>query len=106
MNQPQKPETAEGQPPKFRFILFVAGDERNSRVAKENLARVCRDIPDDRCEVQVVDVLQDFDFALKHNILLTPSLLVVEPPPQVMIVGTLDEMAEVRAALQVGKGLV
>jgi hypothetical protein len=79
-------------------MLFVAGEEHNSRTAKNNLARICRAIGD-RCEVQLVDVMQDFESALKYNILLTPSLLVVEPPPQVVIVGNLNDPAEVRAAL-------
>jgi len=103
MSQPQQPEPPEAKPPKFQFILFVAGEEPNSRMAKENLALLCRDIPGDRYEVQVVDVLQDFDAALKYNILLTPSLLITEPVPQVMIVGNLSDLATVRTALQVDK---
>jgi circadian clock protein KaiB len=101
MSVTQTPEAAEEQLPIFRFILFVAGDERNSRIAKNNLARICKDILVGRCEVELVDVMQDFAAALKYNILLTPSLLVVAPPPQVMIVGNLDDMEEVSAALQI-----
>lgn len=101
MIQSPKPETPEQKSSKFRLILFVAGEEQNSRIAKENLSRICRDMLGGRCEVQLVDVLQDFDTALNYNILLTPSLLVIEPPPQILIVGNLNDMAEVRATLQV-----
>lgn len=106
MTQPQTPATARPQPPKFRLILFVAGDEHNSRIAKENLALICRDILDSRCEAQIVDVLQDFAAAVKYNILLTPSLLVVEPPPELLIIGNLNDLEEVRAALQAGNGRI
>ncbi len=102
MDQPQEPQSAKQHSPKSRLILFVAGDERNSRLAKENLARICRDMLAGRCEVQYVDVVEDFDTAQKFNILLTPTLLVVEPRPQVMIVGNLSDMEEVCAALRVG----
>ena len=68
-----------------------------------NLARICRDSLDGRCEMQVVDVMEDFETALEYNILLTPALLVVEPPPQIVIVGDLGEREDVLAALQVGR---
>jgi len=29
--------------PTYRLVLFVAGDERNSRIARENLERICRE---------------------------------------------------------------
>jgi len=101
VTQVKQPEETEQPSAKLRVMLFVAGEEHNSRIAKDNLARICRGI-EDRCEVQLVDVMQDFESALKHNILLTPSLLVVEPLPRVLIVGNLEDPAQVQAALRIG----
>lgn len=101
MTQANQSENSEQPSAKLRLMLFVAGEEHNSRIAKDNLARICRGI-EDRCKVQLVDVMQDFEAALKYNILLTPSLLVVEPSPQVVIVGNLNDPAEVQAALGIG----
>jgi hypothetical protein len=103
LSQPDEHPTAEHRSSNPRLILFVAGDERNSRIAKDNLARICREMPDIRCEVRIVDVLQDFETAQKYNILLTPSLLVIDSPPPTMIVGNLNDMEEVWKALQSGK---
>ncbi len=83
----------------FRLILFVAGDERNSRIARENLGRICTEDLDGRCQVQVMDVLEDFSLAAAHQILLTPALLVLEPEPETVVIGNLNDRQKVRTAL-------
>ena len=85
--------------PAYRLILFVAGDERNSRIARENLDRICTEELDGACQVQVVDVLEDFTKAAAHQILLTPALVVVEPEPETIVIGNLSDRQKVRTAL-------
>jgi hypothetical protein len=75
-------------PSVYRMILFVAGNEKNSRLARQNLIRFCEGIPV-KCETQIVDVLEDFTLAIKHNILLTPALMVLKPEPGSIIIGNL-----------------
>ena len=87
----------------YRFILFVAGDEQNSRMARQNLARFCRDELRNRCEVKIIDILEDFNAAVEYNILLTPSLLILTPKPDAMIVGNLKETAALRSALSLNE---
>ena len=84
----------------YRLILFVAGEEPNSRAARRNLAEICENELHGRCDVQVVDVLEDFTAAAEHNVLVTPTLLVVEPDPKLTIVGNLSNHAKVRSALR------
>lgn len=103
MAESHTPATARQPPPKLRLMLFVAGEEHNSRIARVNLARICKEILNGRCEMQVVDVMQDFETALEYGIVLTPALLVVEPLPQIVIVGDLSDTEEVLTALQVGR---
>jgi PAS domain S-box-containing protein len=85
----------------YRLALFVAGDEPNSEQARQNLARVCEGVPQRRCEVRIVDVLEDHQVALEHNILVTPSLLLLAPAPRVLMVGTLSNAERVRLALRI-----
>lgn len=85
--------------PMCRLILFVAGDERNSRIARENLDRICTEDLDGSCEVQIVDVLTDFSLAATYQILLTPALLVLEPEPETVVIGNLNDRRKVRTAL-------
>ncbi|HSN57053.1 MAG TPA: circadian clock KaiB family protein [Candidatus Sulfomarinibacteraceae bacterium] len=82
-----------------RLLLFVAGDERNSRLARANLERLCAEVHGDDHELEVVDVLEDSSRALEHFILVTPTLLRLEPQPEVRVIGNLSDLETVRSAL-------
>jgi len=83
----------------YRMRLFVAGDGRNSRMARANLTRICEEHLKGEVEYEVVDVLQDFQAALAASVLVTPEL-VVEKPVNAKIAGTLSDTEKVLAALQ------
>jgi len=104
MSMGKAPASAPGERLRYRMILFVAGDERNSRLARENLARLCESDLQGRCEVEIVDVLVNFAAAIEHQVLLTPCLLWVEPPPGAMIIGNLSDLKRVRSALHLDHG--
>jgi circadian clock protein KaiB len=82
-----------------RLLLFVAGDERNSRLARANLQRLCEEVNGDDHELEIVDVLEDSSSALEHFILVTPTLLRLEPQPEVRVIGNLSDLETVRSAL-------
>lgn len=84
----------------FRFMLFVCGNEPNSAQARDNLDRLCAAHIPGRCEIETVDVLQDYRTALEHSVLVTPCLLKLEPEPRALVAGTLHDAETVRAALQ------
>ena len=83
-----------------KLLLFVAGNESNSLAARRNFARLCDSTNGSDIECDIVDVIEHFRMALEHNVLVTPCLVLVEPEPRVMIVGTLKDLARVRAALR------
>jgi len=85
----------------YRMRLFVAGNEANSRKARANLERKCKDHLGDDVEYEIIDVLQDFEMALECGVLVTPEL-VVDAPVSVKIAGTLSDTEKVLAALQAG----
>lgn len=78
--------------------LFVAGDEPNSRIAEQNLRRLCNDYLAGRHRIEVVDVLEDFESALNANIMVAPALLLVKPHAATLY-GTLADTAKVISAL-------
>ncbi len=84
---------------RFRLRLFVAGDEPNSRMARQTLSRVCKERLKGSCEIIQVDVLQDYEAALRHGVVVVPTLIIEEPPPQRVIVGSLSDEARLLAAL-------
>jgi circadian clock protein KaiB len=89
-----------------RMILFVAGEEANSRRAKENLSRLCEEEMQDGYELDVVDVLENFKAALENHVMVTPTLIVTDPPPGVTILGDLRDTGRLRAALGLDRVLV
>lgn len=83
-----------------QLILFLAEGEPNSMAARRNLEKLLASTRDCHVDVQYVDVLEEYEFALQHRVLVTPTLLMIDPPPRVMIVGTLSDTEAVITALR------
>ena len=84
---------------KYKFRLYITGDSPNSAQAQSNLIALCQTHLADRYEIEVVDVLKVPMLALNDNILLTPTLLKLSPPPIRRIVGALSQMQTVMDTL-------
>ncbi len=82
-------------PSYYHLKLFVAGEEPNSRKAKEEIKRLCEAYLKGTYKLEVVDVLEDYQAALENNILLAPTLVVLSPPPQTKIVGSISDIRKV-----------
>ncbi len=82
--------------------LYVVDNEPKSKAATENLESICHVYLKDRCQIEVIDVVKDFRAALADKVFVTPSLLLVEPPPRAMVVGSLSDKSKVMTALRIG----
>lgn len=82
-----------------RLVLFVAGNEPNSRLARQNLERITAVEAEQSMSVEIVDVFKDTEQAMRHMILVTPALLKVGSEPRVLVIGTLSDLDAVRTAL-------
>jgi circadian clock protein KaiB len=89
-----------GKPVHHLFRLFVAGDGANSQLALTNLRSLCGEHLKGRFKIEEVDVVKDFKAAVKHNILVTPALLLITPIPRVIILGNLSDRPKVMLALR------
>ncbi len=86
--------------PLYILKLYVAGNEQNSQLARDNLKQICSEHLNGRCRIEEVDVLTDFIPALRDRVFVTPTLILVEPEPKVMVVGNLSEKEKVLSALR------
>jgi circadian clock protein KaiB len=84
----------------YMLKLYVAGDEQNSRIAQDNLTRICDEYLQGRYQIEKVDVLSDFTTALKDRIFVTPTLVLAAPEPRATIVGNLGDKERVISALR------
>ncbi len=92
------------KPAHYDLRLFVAGNEPNSARAKASLERICADYLAGNCRLDVIDVLQDFEPALKENILVTPALIVEQAGRRNVIFGNLADVAKVLTVLEIESG--
>jgi circadian clock protein KaiB len=84
----------------FVFRLFVAGNESNSSQARRNLARLCEEHLKGRYKIDVVDVLKDAAAAHKYKVVVTPTLILINPLPMVTVLGNLNDTKQVLAAFR------
>ena len=84
----------------YLLRLFVAGNGPNSKQALANLHRLCREHLNGRCTIETVDVVKNYEAAVRDNILVTPALILVAPRPRVMILGNLSDPRKVLVALR------
>ena len=91
----------EGTHVQYAFRLFMAGKGPNSQKALANLRSLCQVYLAGRYAIETVDVVQDFEAAVRDNILVTPALILVAPLPRVMVLGNLSDLPTVLAALRV-----
>lgn len=92
--------------PCFSFRLYVAGDGQNSVRAIANLTALCAARLGGRHRIEVVDVFGHPDRALVDGIVMTPTVLRIEPSPIRRVVGTLQATDDVAAALGLGPAIV
>ncbi len=81
------------------FRLYVAGQSVHSTRALENLRALCREYAPDAHRIEVVDVLREPLRALKEGVIVTPTLVRLEPAPVLRIFGNLGDRPTVVATL-------
>ncbi|MFW5867278.1 MAG: circadian clock KaiB family protein [Armatimonadota bacterium] len=84
---------------RYHLHLFVAGDEPNSRRARENLERICAEHIADECRIEETDVFSEFQTALEMGVYVTPALIVSRPEQTVTVFGNLSDTRKVLEAL-------
>jgi circadian clock protein KaiB len=87
------------QPAVLHVRLYVAGDAPNSSQALSNLKTICQTYAQDRCRVELIDVLQSPERALEDGVWLTPTLVKLSPGPRHCVIGNLSETLLVLSAL-------
>lgn len=84
---------------RFKLRIFVAAHTVNSIHAVANLRAICKAHLPDRHEIEIVDVLTQPERALAEKIMMTPTLIILEPGPARRIIGNLSETSIVLRTL-------
>ena len=83
---------------KLRLRLYVAGTAPNSVRAIANTRAICEQHFAERHEIEVIDLLKHPERAMADEILVTPTLMKLSPPPQ-RVIGNLSDTAQLLIAL-------
>ena len=83
----------------YVFKLYITGQTARSETAVTNLRQICARWFDGKCQITIVDVLEQPDEAERNHVLATPTLVKVHPPPVQRIIGDLSDLEKVRANL-------
>jgi circadian clock protein KaiB len=83
----------------YVFKLFITGQTARSEVAVANLRQLCARYLNGKCQVTIIDVLEQPEEAENSHVLATPMLVKVHPPPVQRIIGDLSDLDKVRANL-------
>ena len=79
--------------------LYVAGQTRKSLTAFANLKKICEEHLRGRYRIEVIDLLENPQFAKGDQILAIPTLVRQLPPPLKKIIGDLSNTEKVLVGL-------
>ena len=82
-----------------RLRLYVAGNAPNSVRAIANVKAMCLEHHEDKWEVEIVDLMDQPLRALADEIIVTPTLLRLQPLPMRRVIGNLNDVGQVFLAL-------
>lgn len=87
----------------FVLELYVAGDTALSSIARRNLDILAKQFLCEQDKVMIIDILEHPGLAISRKIIITPTLVKVDPPPAIKIVGDLSDIDSVAQSLGMDK---
>ena len=83
----------------WKLQLYIAGDTPQSRKAVSDLNDIIETYGNKRTEIDVIDLFDDPDIAIEHDILAIPTLIRELPAPGLRIIGDLSSGERVWSVL-------
>ena len=80
---------------RYKFILFISGMSTKSSRAIENLREICDTYIPDNFDLQIIDISNEEQQAVEHQIIGVPTLIKTHPNPQRTILGDLSDTEKV-----------
>jgi circadian clock protein KaiB len=79
--------------------LFITGHTEKSRRAVRNITRLCEEHLHGAYDLEVIDVYQQPELAVEHQLVAAPTLFKVLPLPPRRMIGDMSDTGRVLAGL-------
>jgi circadian clock protein KaiB len=86
---------------RYLLKLYVTGTSPRAETAIRNLRRICDEELAGQYDLEIIDVLENPDFAERDRVLATPTLIKQLPPPLRRVIGDLSDKDKVLFGLAV-----
>lgn len=83
----------------YRLVLYVCGATPHCMLAIKNINDICRTYLSEASKIEIVDVNQHPEAAMRAQIIAAPTLIKYEPSPERRMIGDLSNTNKVLAAL-------
>jgi circadian clock protein KaiB len=85
----------------WKLRLFVTNWTPRCIVAYRNLKKICEENIENKCSIEVVDILENPDIARNSQIVAVPTLFKLSPKPERVLVGDFSKKEQVLKGLDV-----
>ncbi|EAZ89247.1 circadian clock KaiB family protein [Crocosphaera chwakensis] len=80
----------------YSLKLYIASNTVNSELAMNTLTEICHDDLNDDCQIEIIDILENFEEAETEKIVAIPTLLLESAySSQRRLVGNLSDRKQV-----------
>ncbi len=83
----------------LRLRLYVAGLSPNAMIARAKLESIIAAHKRRLIDVEIIDVIEQPELAVRDNVVVTPMLLRLTPTPRIKMIGNLNDRPSVMRAL-------
>ena len=98
----ETPEQTSGSD-KLIMQLYVSGMSSRSMEAIENIKSLCNNRIPGKFELEIIDLYKNPEAATEHQIIFSPSLIKLQPPPKRILIGTFTDTEKVMTLLGILK---
>ncbi len=89
---------------KYVLRLYVTGMTAKSKLAIQNIKKICEDHLQGRCDLEVIDIYREPVLAKGDQIIATPTLIKKLPVPLRKFIGNMAETEKILLGLDLRPG--
>jgi circadian clock protein KaiB len=87
----------------YIFKLFIVKDNPKSQSLVERVQRLLKDVLGENYQVDIIDILENPELAMRDKVIASPTLIKVSPLPQKRLIGHFNDNEKIISGLNLLK---